>query len=162
MPAKEITLSVAAFLDSPQAEKLAAPDREGQKRIAEAFLRVAFEEVGKHPRHLDGQDLHAAVGHLLPAHFERKDPLADHVPAVLEAYLAHLEATEVVPEIFELRHALVATADEFLETVRTGRNAHRHAPPQKPFVHGAPKLGRNDPCSCGSGKKYKKCHGKDA
>jgi preprotein translocase subunit SecA len=23
-----------------------------------------------------------------------------------------------------------------------------------------PKIGRNDPCSCGSGKKYKKCHGK--
>ena len=22
-----------------------------------------------------------------------------------------------------------------------------------------PKPGRNDPCSCGSGKKYKKCHG---
>ncbi|MBK9072925.1 MAG: preprotein translocase subunit SecA [Myxococcales bacterium] len=24
-----------------------------------------------------------------------------------------------------------------------------------------PKIGRNDPCHCGSGKKYKKCHGKD-
>ena len=23
----------------------------------------------------------------------------------------------------------------------------------------APKVGRNDPCPCGSGKKYKKCHG---
>jgi preprotein translocase subunit SecA len=28
----------------------------------------------------------------------------------------------------------------------------------KPFV-GGPKVGRNDPCPCGSGKKYKKCHG---
>jgi hypothetical protein len=25
---------------------------------------------------------------------------------------------------------------------------------------GQPKIGRNDPCPCGSGKKYKKCHGK--
>jgi len=25
-----------------------------------------------------------------------------------------------------------------------------------------PKVGRNDPCPCGSGKKYKKCHGTDA
>jgi uncharacterized protein len=25
----------------------------------------------------------------------------------------------------------------------------------------APKVGRNDPCPCGSGKKYKKCHGAD-
>ena len=24
------------------------------------------------------------------------------------------------------------------------------------------KVGRNDPCPCGSGKKYKNCHGKDA
>jgi preprotein translocase subunit SecA len=23
----------------------------------------------------------------------------------------------------------------------------------------APKVGRNDPCPCGSGRKYKKCHG---
>jgi uncharacterized protein len=23
----------------------------------------------------------------------------------------------------------------------------------------APKVGRNDPCPCGSGKKFKKCHG---
>jgi tetratricopeptide (TPR) repeat protein len=28
-----------------------------------------------------------------------------------------------------------------------------------PVVRGAPKVGRNDPCPCGSGKKYKKCHG---
>ncbi|MBK8606899.1 MAG: preprotein translocase subunit SecA [Chitinophagaceae bacterium] len=26
----------------------------------------------------------------------------------------------------------------------------------------APKIGRNEPCPCGSGKKYKQCHGKDA
>ena len=26
----------------------------------------------------------------------------------------------------------------------------------------APKIGRNDPCPCGSGKKYKHCHGRDA
>jgi preprotein translocase subunit SecA len=23
-----------------------------------------------------------------------------------------------------------------------------------------PKVGRNDPCPCGSGKKYKQCHGR--
>jgi preprotein translocase subunit SecA len=28
-------------------------------------------------------------------------------------------------------------------------------------VRNEPKVGRNDPCPCGSGKKYKKCHGKD-
>ncbi|MCR4819686.1 MAG: preprotein translocase subunit SecA [Elusimicrobiales bacterium] len=41
-----------------------------------------------------------------------------------------------------------------------GQNAGRHLPPaaKSPLpVHG--KIGRNDPCPCGSGKKYKKCHG---
>ena len=38
-----------------------------------------------------------------------------------------------------------------------GRGAPQ-APPQ-PVKHDQPKVGRNDPCPCGSGKKYKKCHG---
>ena len=32
--------------------------------------------------------------------------------------------------------------------------------PQQPFVRKQPKLGRNEPCWCGSGKKFKQCHGK--
>ncbi len=31
---------------------------------------------------------------------------------------------------------------------------------EKPFVRNKPKVGRNEPCPCGSGKKYKQCHGK--
>jgi len=31
----------------------------------------------------------------------------------------------------------------------------------EPVRRERPKVGRNDPCPCGSGKKYKKCHGKD-
>jgi preprotein translocase subunit SecA len=27
-------------------------------------------------------------------------------------------------------------------------------------VHVGEKVGRNEPCPCGSGKKYKKCHGR--
>ncbi|HZQ61906.1 MAG TPA: preprotein translocase subunit SecA [Casimicrobiaceae bacterium] len=30
----------------------------------------------------------------------------------------------------------------------------------QPFVRAGEKVGRNDPCPCGSGKKYKQCHGK--
>lgn len=33
---------------------------------------------------------------------------------------------------------------------------HHHAP-MAPVVRGHRKVGRNDPCPCGSGKKYKKC-----
>jgi preprotein translocase subunit SecA len=31
--------------------------------------------------------------------------------------------------------------------------------PTGTFQRQMPKVGRNDPCPCGSGKKYKKCHG---
>ena len=43
------------------------------------------------------------------------------------------------------------------ECVQVLFDAHR--PPQQPIVRG-PKVGRNDPCPCGSGKKYKKCCGR--
>ena len=29
-----------------------------------------------------------------------------------------------------------------------------------PLADQVPKVGRNDPCPCGSGKKYKQCHGR--
>jgi preprotein translocase subunit SecA len=37
----------------------------------------------------------------------------------------------------------------------------RSAPPETaaPFVRAVPKVGRNEPCPCGSGRKYKHCHG---
>jgi preprotein translocase subunit SecA len=31
--------------------------------------------------------------------------------------------------------------------------------PALPFVRGDRKVGRNEPCPCGSGRKYKQCHG---
>jgi preprotein translocase subunit SecA len=160
MAEKQIALEAAAFLDSPQARALAAP-REDVRRIAEDFLAACYEDLGKKPRLLDGQDAHVVLGHLLPRRMERGDRLAAHVPAVLAAFVEHLEATQIVPEAFELKRGLAATEGEFLEAVRTGRDAHAHAAPAPPFVHGAPKLGRNDPCSCGSGKKFKKCHGRE-
>jgi len=39
-----------------------------------------------------------------------------------------------------------------------GHHQHNHEP-QAPVVRESPKVGRNDPCSCGSGKKFKKCCG---
>lgn len=36
---------------------------------------------------------------------------------------------------------------------------HDHDLPET-FVREAPKVGRNDPCPCGSGKKFKKCCGR--
>ncbi len=162
MSEKQITLDLSSFLDSSQAKGLKASP-EAAKQIVKAFVSICYEELGKKPNLLDGHDVHHALGHLLPGRLKKKDPLAESVPEVLDAYFAHLEEAAVVTHNFEIKQALASTMGEFLETVRTGHNAHHHhTPPQKPLVHNAPKLGRNDPCSCGSGKKYKKCHGKNA
>ena len=40
-------------------------------------------------------------------------------------------------------------------------NGGRSTPePVKTMRHEGPKVGRNEPCPCGSGKKYKQCHGR--
>ncbi len=38
-----------------------------------------------------------------------------------------------------------------------GEEAEKKEPHPETTVHTGPKVGRNDPCPCGSGKKYKKC-----
>ena len=85
------------------------------------------------------------------------DWLTDTVAA---AWVEHLDATEIVPNAFELRTRLDAALDELLELVRTGANEPRAGRAAETVVHRAEKLGRNDPCFCGSGKKFKKCCGK--
>ena len=54
------------------------------------------------------------------------------------------------------------------QTKSDGSNAetHVHGPdcdhshgPSVPYRRTEAKVGRNEPCPCGSGKKYKKCHG---
>lgn len=36
-------------------------------------------------------------------------------------------------------------------------HGHHHHAPVETYSRGGPKIGRNDACPCGSGKKYKKC-----
>lgn len=38
-------------------------------------------------------------------------------------------------------------------------HGHEHHESAAPYVRSQPKIGRNDPCHCGNGKKFKKCHG---
>jgi preprotein translocase subunit SecA len=40
-----------------------------------------------------------------------------------------------------------------------GADGEPEAPRQETVTRAQAKVGRNDPCPCGSGKKYKKCHG---
>ena len=63
-----------------------------------------------------------------------------------------IEETEPHADV-ENVHYHHADYDEALATAATDKH-------DKPFVRAGQKVGRNDPCPCGSGKKYKHCHGK--
>jgi len=68
--------------------------------------------------------------------------------------IAHLSSSEAELVMFALDERLRLAG---LDPVFAADAAEEEepAPPQTP----AGKVGRNDPCPCGSGKKYKKCHG---
>ena len=67
---------------------------------------------------------------------------------------ADVAAAEVphAPENVQYHHADYEEA--LASTDKQAEDEH------KPFVRGTEKVGRNDPCPCGSGKKYKQCHGR--
>ena len=67
-------------------------------------------------------------------------------PEDIEVVDAHTE-----PENIQYHHA---DYDEVL-----GSEAETPDETHEPFVRNDQKVGRNDPCPCGSGKKYKHCHG---
>ena len=46
------------------------------------------------------------------------------------------------------------------ESEQAGKPGSDEGAAEQPFVREGRKVGRNDPCPCGSGKKYKQCHGK--
>jgi len=47
------------------------------------------------------------------------------------------------------------------EESSTGCTNTSCCPPKSPITRSAPKIGRNDPCHCGSEVKFKKCCGKN-
>jgi len=61
------------------------------------------------------------------------------------------------PVNMQYQHAAYESSPGENEEVSSNNNKETH---QQPFVRQGGKVGRNDPCPCGSGKKYKQCHGK--
>ena len=59
------------------------------------------------------------------------------------------------PENIQFHHA--DYREELAEEAEHGKNQDEKI---QPFVRQNDKVGRNQPCPCGSGKKYKQCHGK--
>jgi len=53
------------------------------------------------------------------------------------------------------------TEEAMRQAATAASSAGQSAPKVETFVRTEKKIGRNDPCPCGSGKKYKQCHGRD-
>jgi preprotein translocase subunit SecA len=92
--------------------------------------------------------------------YERTAPgLAERQPHVF-AKLRELLAEDVKENAMtaETCAAIVTPTQVVVEAFDAAVSGKRPGEPQGTIV-AAPKVGRNEPCPCGSGKKYKKCHG---
>jgi len=137
-----------------------------------ALLSVLDEEWKEHLREMD--DLRQSVRNAV---YEQKDPLLIYKFESFELFRNMLVRMNKSLTSFLLKCAPVSNApggeiqearevkeEVDLQTNRTGDEAPigadgKPAPPKvKPAV-AEKKIGRNDPCPCGSGKKYKNCHG---
>jgi preprotein translocase subunit SecA len=101
--------------------------------------------------------------------FQMFNALLDHIKYEVVTILsrAKVNREEDVQAIDEQRQAPVEMHYEHAEvhSIFEGDNIGEDAvkpedDEQSPFVRTERKVGRNDPCPCGSGKKYKQCHGK--
>jgi preprotein translocase subunit SecA len=72
--------------------------------------------------------------------------------------LSAVEEPEV-PANVQYQHAEFTGGDDSATELETDADV-AVAEKVQPYVRGGQKVGRNDPCPCGSGKKYKHCHGK--
>jgi len=95
--------------------------------------------------------------------YGQKDPLVEYKKEGFEMFMAMVERIKVdtLDRIFKVQ----VVRQEAMETESRKRpqrlvmNRGEGDEAKKP-VKAEKKAGRNDPCPCGSGKKYKKCHGK--
>ena len=127
---------------------------------------VMLKVVDNHwMEHLDAMDmLREGVG--LRA-YGQKDPLVEYKFEAFDMFEAMIEAIEddVVKYMYRVNVVTQPMAVENrLENARTN-NPTLDSPGgesrRQPVTNDGPVIGRNDPCPCGSGKKYKNCHGRD-
>ena len=69
---------------------------------------------------------------------------------------ADVEAVEAAPAPENVQYHHADYEEALAQPTENQSTDEEH----KPFVRDGQKVGRNDPCPCGSGKKYKQCHGK--
>lgn len=134
-------------------------------------LHLIDEHWKEHLREMD--DLKQSVQN---ATYEQKDPLLiykfesfqlfktmlDKISRDVLAFLlkAHIPLREAQKDPVSVREEQKKKTDlSRMQTSRQDLAASAGEPKTQAPVHVEKKVGRNDPCPCGSGKKYKSCHG---
>lgn len=109
--------------------------------------------------HLDAMD-HLREGIGLRG-YGQKDPLIEYKNESYQMFQTLLSAiqSEIVNNFFKVTISENKQEDS-RESTGEKEKADGEAPQEKAKKPHHDKVGRNDPCPCGSGKKYKKCHGK--
>ncbi|MDZ7842962.1 MAG: preprotein translocase subunit SecA [Gammaproteobacteria bacterium] len=157
---KWVTLQV---LDSMWKEHLAAMDylRQGiglrgyaQKNPKQEYKREAFEMF----QNLLEQVKHEVVTTLSKIHVRTEREIEEaetrkRAPAQQSMQFIRPEMGDAPEEEAQLRAAAAGHPG-------AGAEARPEGGDKQPFVREGRKVGRNEPCPCGSGKKYKHCHGR--
>jgi hypothetical protein len=155
-----VRADVAAFLSSPHAQPFLA-DREGTGAVARAFLEVCYGELALRPDLLEEEQLREALLELLPPRIDPNERAAANAPAIVRALLEQHGETHPNANSWKLATVLDDAERAFPKRLRE-RGGSALAPDPTPITRPGSKLGRNDPCPCGSGRKWKKCCGKAA
>jgi preprotein translocase SecA subunit len=101
--------------------------------------------------------------------YGQKNPLQEYQKEGFDMFeeMAHRIQEDVVQKLFTVEIARESAAQELeVRQTRQQRMVLSHggenlaAGPAAPVRREGEKVGRNDPCPCGSGKKYKRCHGR--
>ena len=85
-----------------------------------------------------------------------KEDVVKYVLTVQVRSPQDVQAVEEAPAVSNVRYQHA----DYDEALAAASDAAPAAVAQAPFTRVGQKVGRNDPCPCGSGKKYKHCHGK--
>ena len=159
-------------------EKLKAKYAEKEKQIGAEAMRTYERIIMLNIIDAQWKDHLLALDHLKQGiglvGYGQKDPLVEYKKESFDMFQAMLDRidTTTIRSLFNLQVVAERAPDE-LQRRRAARRASMNftGPNQgaaaageeagkvKTVVRSEPKVGRNDPCPCGSGKKYKKCHG---
>ncbi|MDX6384540.1 MAG: preprotein translocase subunit SecA [Blastocatellia bacterium] len=159
-------------------EKLKLKYAEKEKQIGEEAMRTYERIIMLNIIDAQWKDHLLALDHLKQGiglvGYGQKDPLVEYKKESFDMFQAMLDRidTTTIRSLFNLQVVAEQQPDE-LQRRRAQRRAalnftgpNQGAAPAgeeagkvKTVTRAEPKVGRNDPCPCGSGKKYKKCHG---